>query len=66
VQIPKDQVLRLLRSRGDDRKVDEAERELPDSVDTDQHADLLARLGVDRKDLMSKLGGGGDLRDSPA
>src|SRR5918992_1115503 len=31
----------MLRERGDDTKAGEAERELPDQVDTDRHAELL-------------------------
>jgi hypothetical protein len=60
VQVPKDQVVQLLRSWGEDRAAEEAEATLPDSVDTDEHADVLAGLGVDRKELMARLGPGGD------
>jgi hypothetical protein len=58
MEIPKDQILKLLRDRGDDGKADQADQELPDKVDTDQHADQLQKLGIDPKDLLSKLGGG--------
>jgi hypothetical protein len=59
MQIPKDQILELLRSRGDQDKASQAESELPDQVDTDQHAGLLQKLGIDPGDLVSQLGGGG-------
>ena len=57
MQIPKEQILELLRSRGDEDKAGQADQELPDQVDTDQHADILQRLGIDPQDL---LGGVGD------
>jgi hypothetical protein len=59
MQIPKDQILEFLRSRGEDDKASQAEGELPDQVDTDQHADLLQKYGIDPQDLISKLGGSG-------
>src|SRR5215203_4047332 len=41
MQIPKDQILSLLRERGQDDKASAAEGQLPDTVDTDQHGDLV-------------------------
>lgn len=58
MQIPKDQILSLLRDRGDNDKADQAANELPDQVDTDQHADLLGKLGLDPAELAGKLPGG--------
>ena len=60
MQIPKDQILEFLRSRGQDDKAAQAEGELPDQVDTEQHADALQRLGIDPGDLAGSLGGIGD------
>ena len=59
MQIDKAQILDLLRSQGDDQKAQQADRELPGQVDTDQHAGLLEQLGLSPMDLISKLGGGG-------
>jgi hypothetical protein len=59
MQIDKDQILQLLRSRGDDAKAQQAEQELPGQVDTEQHAGLLSKLGLDPMELISMLGGGG-------
>jgi hypothetical protein len=59
MQIPKDQILEFLRSRGEDDKANQADGELPDQVDTDQHAGLLEKYGINPQDLISKLGGGG-------
>ena len=58
VQIDKSQILDLLKSQGDDAKAQQADGELPDKVDTDQHAGLLSKLGLDPGDLISKFGGG--------
>lgn len=59
MQIPKEQILEFLRSRGDNDKASQAEDELPDQVDTDRDAGLLQKFGIDPGDLVSKLGGGG-------
>ena len=58
MQIPKEQSLELLRSRGDQQKANQAESELPNQVDTDQDAGLLDRLGINPGDLLGQLGGG--------
>lgn len=58
MQIDKSQILDLLRQRGDDSKVQEADSQLPDQVDTDKHAGLLDKFGINISDL---IGGGGGL-----
>jgi hypothetical protein len=58
MEIPKDQILELLRDRGDSDKADQAEQELPDQVDPAQHAGLLEKFGLSPQDLIGKLGGG--------
>jgi len=58
VQLDKNMILDLLRERGDQQSADQAEQELPDQVDTDQHADLLERFGLDPHELLSRFGGG--------
>jgi hypothetical protein len=57
MQIPKDQILDLLRQQGEHDQASQAQQELPDQVDTDQHADLLAKFGIDPTQLIGKLGG---------
>jgi len=59
MNIDKSQILELLRSRGDDDKAEQADRELPDQVDTDRDSGLLDRFGLDIGDLAKKFGGGG-------
>jgi hypothetical protein len=58
MQIDKAQILELLRFQGDTDKAAQAETELPDQVDTDQHAGLLSKLGINPADLLGKLPGG--------
>ena len=58
MQIDKNQVIALLRERGDDAKADQAQQELPGQVDTDQDTGSLAKLGIDPSDLLGGLGGG--------
>ena len=57
----KSQILELLRSRGDNDKADQAERELPDQIDTDRDGGLLSKLGLDVGDIIAKLTGGSGL-----
>jgi hypothetical protein len=56
VEIPKNQILELLRSRGDHDKAEQADHELPDKVDPDQHGDRLSKHGLDPADALGKLG----------
>jgi hypothetical protein len=59
VQLDKNMILDLLRERGQQDQANQAEQELPDQVDTDQHADLLQRFGLDPQELLQKFMGGG-------
>lgn len=66
MKIDKDQIIALLRSPdepGDTSKVDQAQQELPQQVDTDdpQHQDLLDRFGIDPSELIGRFTGGGGL-----
>jgi len=58
MQLDKGMILDFLREQGQQQQAQEAERQLPDQVDTDQHASLLENLGVDLPTLLSKFGGG--------
>ena len=59
MNIDKSQILDLLRSQGDKEKVQQADQQLPDQVDTDRDGGLLSSLGIDIGDVIAKLGGGG-------
>ena len=58
MQIPKQQILDLLQQQGKGDQVGQADQELPAEVDTDQHAGLLEKYGLDPAEIVSKLGGG--------
>ncbi|MFP3462723.1 hypothetical protein R5O87_17930 [Arthrobacter globiformis] len=58
MQIDKSQILEFLRSQGDNDKAAQADSQLPDQVDTDQHSGLLSQLGINPADLLGKLPGG--------
>lgn len=59
MQIPKDQILQLLKDKGQGDKADQADKELPDQVDPERDSGLLDKFGIDPKELLGKLGGGG-------
>ena len=61
MEIPKDQILQMLRSRGEDQKADQAQGELPDQVDPEKHSDLLQKFGINPQELLGSLGGAGGI-----
>lgn len=60
MQLDKQQIVDMIKNRGDHDQAQQAESDLPDQVDTDQHADLLDRFGVNPDDLGGAAGGIGD------
>jgi hypothetical protein len=58
VKIAKQELVRMLRTEGDNDTADQAESRLPDEIDTDGDADRLASIGLDRSSLQAKLAGG--------
>jgi hypothetical protein len=58
MNIDKQQIIELLRSRGDSDQAAQADSELPDTVDTDKDAGLLSKFGINTEDLLGKLPGG--------
>lgn len=54
MEIDKVKILQALRDRGQHTRADWVDRELPDRVDTDRHAGLLATLGLDPAKLADK------------
>lgn len=59
MQFDKSQVIDMLRQAGKHDQADQASQQLPDKVDSDQHAGLLQKFGLNPQDLISNLGGGG-------
>jgi hypothetical protein len=58
MEIPKEKILELLRERGQHDQAAQADSELPDQVDHEQHADVLSKFGIDAHELAAKLPGG--------
>jgi hypothetical protein len=59
VKLDKQELVRVLRTEGDNDTADRAESSLPDEIDTDRDGDALDGIGLDRTQLMAKLAGGG-------
>jgi hypothetical protein len=59
VKLDKQEIVRMLRTQGENDIADQVENRLPDDVDTDRDADTLDSLGLDRTELMARLAGGG-------
>ena len=58
MQIQKSQVVDFLNQHGQGDKAQAVAQHLPDTIDTDQHADQLGQLGINPADLLGGLGGG--------
>ena len=58
MEIPKSKVLELLEEQGKSDQAEQARQELPDQVEPDRDAGLLAKFGIDPQDLLAKFGGG--------
>ena len=54
MEIPKEQVLGLLRSRGSKARAGQADQELPDKFDLERDSGLLSMLGVDPGELLAR------------
>ena len=59
MELDKQELVRMLRTQGDNDTADEVEQSLPDRIDTDRDSDALDALGLDRTQLMAKLAAGG-------
>jgi len=61
MQIPKDQIIGLIKNQMGQDKAQEADQQLPGQVDTDnaEHQNLLQKFGVNPQDLIAKFMGGG-------
>jgi hypothetical protein len=59
VKLDKQELVRMLRTEGDNDTADRVESQLPDEIDTDADGGALESVGLDRTELMNKLAGGG-------
>jgi len=57
MQIPRDQVVHVLRRAGLDDLADDVAASLPDPVDADRINNFLMARGLSRDELISRLGG---------
>jgi hypothetical protein len=55
IEIPKDEVLDLIRQRGSSDQAEEAGEELPDPVDPEADSGLLSKYGIDPQDLIGRF-----------
>ena len=55
MKVDKSRVIELLGSRGDHDTAAQADKSLPDQVDTEQDRDLLDRFGVNVRDLVETV-----------
>ncbi len=58
MQISRDELVKVLRTEGDNDTADKAAG-LPDRIDTDRDGDALEAIGLDRTQLMAKLAAAG-------
>ena len=58
VKLDKQELVKVLRTEGDNDTADKVESDLPTEIDTDRDAGALDALGLDRTQLMAKLAGG--------
>jgi hypothetical protein len=58
VKIAKQELVRMLRTEGDNDTADKAESRLPDEIDTDADTGQLEAIGLDWSTLQAKLAGG--------
>jgi hypothetical protein len=58
MEIPKDKILEMLKDQGKGDQAGQAEQELPDQVDPQRDAGLLAKFGLEPQDLIKKFAGG--------
>ena len=59
MEISKAELVRVLRTEGDNDTADKVESGLPDQIDTARDQDALTQAGLDSTQLMAKLAGGG-------
>ena len=59
MELDRQELVRMLRTQGDNDTAEKVEERLPDRIDTDRDGDALDGIGLDRTQLMAKLAAGG-------
>jgi len=57
MEIPKDKILQMIKSRRGHQEAEQANAELPEQVDPDKDKGLLAKFGINPKDLIGGIRG---------
>ncbi len=57
VEIPKAMLIEKIQSRSGAEKASDADKELPDKIDTDTDAELLKKYDIDPQELEDEFGG---------
>ena len=57
-QIPKAMVVEQIKSRAGAEKASQADKELPDKIDTDTDTEILRKYDLDPQELLDAFGGG--------
>ncbi len=57
MEIPKDKILQMIKSRRGHQEAEQANAELPEQVDPDKDKGLLAKFGINPKDLLGGIRG---------
>jgi hypothetical protein len=55
MEIDKQQIISMLRERGEHDKAEQAERQLPEKVDHEEHGGMLSQFGVNPQELLGRL-----------
>ena len=56
MEIPKDELIELLKKDGKTEQAQKLEQELPEKVDHELHSDILEKHGVKPQELLGKIG----------
>ncbi len=56
MQFDKSTIIEFLQNNGENEKAQQAQQQLPDKVDDQQHAGQLQGLGINPQDLVKQLG----------
>ena len=59
MELDRQELVRMLRTQGDNDTAEKVEERLPDRIDTDRDGAALDGIGLDRTQLMAKLAAGG-------
>ncbi|MDQ3386607.1 MAG: hypothetical protein M3475_03255 [Actinomycetota bacterium] len=57
MEIPKAMLIEKIQSRSGAEKANDADKELPDKIDTDTDAELLKKYDIDPQELEDEFGG---------